>query len=230
MRIWRAIAGGVLAVLAGGGSAAAQGGDQLAERVQALRTSLERSQAALHGYEWIETTVVSVGGEERSRRQMRCYWGADGRVQKLPLSATPPGDGPRGLRGRIAERRKEEIEETIERAIAQVHRYVPPEPARLEARYAAGLSSIQVLDPGRRVRVDFRDYLRSGDRLGIEIAVDDDRLLGIEVATYLESPSQAVTLVVAMGRLADGTTYAERATLDAPEERLRVVVENSGYR
>jgi hypothetical protein len=34
-------------------------------------------------YEWIETTAVSVKGEEKSRTRKRCDYGADGKLEKV---------------------------------------------------------------------------------------------------------------------------------------------------
>ena len=45
------------------------------QRVAAIKQSLAQSQAALKAYEWIETTAVSLKGEEKSRTQNRCYYG-----------------------------------------------------------------------------------------------------------------------------------------------------------
>jgi hypothetical protein len=39
------------------------------ERVGAIKATLAASQATLRQYEWIETTVVSLKGEEKSRKQ-----------------------------------------------------------------------------------------------------------------------------------------------------------------
>ena len=55
------------------------------ERVVALKASLAASQAILKQYEWVETTVVSLKGEEKSRQMNRCYHGAAGRVTLQPL-------------------------------------------------------------------------------------------------------------------------------------------------
>ena len=55
------------------------------QRVGMLKQWLQASQAQLRHYEWIETTVVSVKGEEKSRQQNRCYHGAEGKVQKVPV-------------------------------------------------------------------------------------------------------------------------------------------------
>ena len=64
---WRPLVGVVaLASVAGfGHPAAAKTAPQ--ERVAAIKQALQDSMAALRQYEWVETTVVSVKGEEKSR-------------------------------------------------------------------------------------------------------------------------------------------------------------------
>lgn len=201
-----------------------------AERVAQLKATLAASQTALRQYEWIETTVVSLKGEEKSRQQQRCYYGADGGVQKVDLSSTPEPAKKRGLRGKIAEKKKEELTDYMKNAVALVKTYVPPSPAKLQAAKDAGKVSIDMLEPGKRARLNFRDYQKPGDNLGVEMDLVSNRPLGLKVATYLKDAQDAVTLDVQMGQLNDGTTYPAGVALDAKAEQLTVVVKHSGYR
>src|ERR1017187_10918142 len=79
------------------------------ERVAALKATVAASQIILRQYEWIETTVITLKGEEKSRKQERCYYGADGVLQKVQVDATPAPAAKRGLRGKIIENKKEEL-------------------------------------------------------------------------------------------------------------------------
>ena len=81
-----------------------------AEQIAALKKSVSESQASLHHYEWIETTVISMKGEEKSRTQSRCYYDATGSLQKVEQNthADQGGRKPRGLRGKIVEKKTEE--------------------------------------------------------------------------------------------------------------------------
>jgi hypothetical protein len=201
-----------------------------AERAAALKESMAASQAVLRQYEWIETTVVSFKGEEKSRKQNRCYYGADGGVQKVPVAAAPPPEKKRGLRGKIAESKKEELTDYMQQAVALVKTYVPPAPARIQAAKDAGKVSLDILQPGKAVRLNFRDYAKPGDTLSAEVDLVNDRLLGLKVKTYLEDAKDAVNLDARFAALADGTAYPDKITLDAPAKQLRVAVDNSGYR
>ncbi|MEE9141719.1 MAG: hypothetical protein V3U59_03325 [Gammaproteobacteria bacterium] len=202
------------------------------ERVAMLKQELQASQAQLRAYEWIETTVISKGGEEKSRKRNTCYYSVDGTLQKVPVAdgAEPESSGPRGpLRKRIAAQKKEEITEYMQQAIALVHSYVPPDPNRIQQVVNAGKLTVNVIEPGRRVRLEFGDYMKSGDVLSVDIELPTNRLLGMHVSSYLDTAKDAVQLDVAMGVLPDGTIYAANTTLDARAKEILVAIENSGY-
>ena len=200
------------------------------ERVAALKATVAASQVVLRQYEWIETTVVSLKGEEKSRKQERCYYGADGGLQKVEVSQSPEAAKKRGLRGRIIEKKTEELTDYMKNAVSLVKSYVPPNPAKIQAAKDAGKVTIEVLEPGKRARLNFRDYEKAGDNLGVEVNLANNRPLGIKVATYLDDAKDVVLLEVRMGQLNDGTTYASDITLDAKAKNLTVAVQNSGYR
>ncbi len=200
------------------------------ERVIALKTNLEQSQNALRQYEWVETTVVSLKGEEKSWKQSACFYGADGKVTKVLLTPPAPEEKKRGLRGKIAEEKKEELTDYMKEAVNLVHQYVPPDPARILAVKDAGKVSLQLLEPGRRARLTFADYLKSGDNLSIDVDPTSNRLLAVNVKSYLDSDKEPVTLAVTFGTLNDGTTYASETVLDAKGKKLQVTTQNSGYR
>jgi len=200
------------------------------ERAALLKATMAASQEVLKQYEWIETTVVSLKGEEKSRKQARCYYGADGGVQKVEVTSTPPPEKKRGLRGKIAASKQEELTDYMKSAIALVKSYVPPSPAKIQAAKDAGKVSIDLLQPGKRARLNFRDYAKPGDNLGVEVDLVSNRPLGVKVSTYLEDAKDAVTLDVRMGQLNDGTTYPSDVALDAKAKKLTLTVKNSGYR
>lgn len=223
---------GALAVLLAVGFTSQAGTQQpsVEERVAALKASLALSQAVLKQYEWVETTVISLKGEEKSRQLNRCYHGADGGVTKVPLTTPPPQQKKRGLRGKIVENKKEELTEYMQQAVELVKSYVPPDPARIQAAKEAGKVTVDILKKGERVRLNFRDYVKPGDTLGVEIDTAGNRLLGLKVGSYLENAKDPVTLSVKFAQLADGTSYAQTTKLDATKKKVKVQVDNAGYR
>lgn len=201
------------------------------QRVAMLKQWLDASQAQLRGYEWIETTTVTKGGEEKSHKQNTVYYGADGKLQKVPLAGATEASAPRGpIRGRIAANKKEELTDYMQSAAELIHSYIPPTPDRIQQAVNAGKLSVNMTQPGRQVRLEFKDYLKTGDLLGIDVELPTNRLLGMNVSSYLDTPKDAVQMNVTMSVLSDGTIYTEKSVLDAPAKGIAVTVENSGYR
>ena len=200
------------------------------ERVAILKGTFAASQANLRQYEWIETTVVSLNGEEKSRKQQRCYYGADGVLQKVLVDASPPPPTKPGLRGRIIANKTAELTDYMKSAVSLVKSYLPPDPAKIQASQDAGKVSIQVLDPGKRAQVNFHDYQKPGDNLAVVINLANNVVAGIGVSSYLDSPTDVVTLDAKMGQLNDGTIYTSDTTLNAAAKNLTVTVQNTGYR
>ncbi len=218
-------------LIASSGVATAQAPQpSLQERVAGLKATFAASQVALRQYEWIETTVVSLNGEEKSNKQQRCYYGADGALQKVLIDASPPPQPKPGLRGRIIANKKAELTTYMQNAVGLVKSYVPPDPAKIQAEKDAGKVSIQVLEPGKRAQINFADYQKPGDNLAISIDIANNIVSGLGVSTYLDSPTDVVTLSADMGQLNDGTIYTSSITLNAAAKNLIVTVRNSGYR
>lgn len=208
-----------------------------ADKMQALRDSLAFSKEQIKAYEWIETIIVQRDGEQKARIQNRVYYGADGKLQKVQVSSTtaqPSGRTPRGVRGairaKVVENKKEELSDYMKAAVRTVKLYVPPDPDEIKKAREAGKVSFTPLEPGKRARLDFRDYEKPGDTLSMEMDFANRRIAGIAVKSYIDDPSDVVALNGRFQTLPDGVTYAERVVLDAPAKDMTVVVTNSGHR
>lgn len=219
-----------IAVLVAGHVVAQEGPAGVEARVTALKQSIAESQARLRKYEWVETTIVSLKGEEKDRKQQRCYYGSDGKVQKILLDeekAAAPSGG--RLKQRVVQKKTGEMKDYMESAGALIQRYVPPSPADIDSakqRQKIVLRPVQ----GGRARVEFSDYLQPGDLMAIDVDAAANRLVGLSVNTYLEKAEDAVTLTVGFATLPDGTNYTGQTTLNAKAKNITVVVQNSGHR
>jgi hypothetical protein len=202
------------------------------DHVAAIKQSLQQSMAALRQYQWVETTAVSLKGEEKSRTQATCYYGADGKVQKTPVAPAAAGDSkkPRGIKGKIVENKKEEISGAAKEAVALVKQYVPPDPARIQAAKDAGRLSVTPPDPTGKVVVVIKDYLKAGDSMTIELNAATDVISSLAVATFTDTAKDAVGMKVTWGSFADGTLYPAKTHLDVASQNLAVAIENSGYK
>lgn len=202
------------------------------DKVGALKQSLQASLAALRHYEWVETTAISLKGEKKSEDQNRCYYGAEGTLQRVPLGGASDDGGKkvRGLRGKIAEGKKEGLSESMHEALALVKQYVPPDPAKIQAAKDAGRITLTPPDKEGRVKIVIKDYLKTGDSLSAEMDAATNRFGGIAVSSYTDKAKHAVVMNISFGAFADGTVYPAQVALDIKEEKLTVNIANTGYR
>jgi hypothetical protein len=207
-----------------------------ADAVAALKQTLQQGMAKARQYEWVETTIISLKGEEKARKQNRCYYGADGKVQKVPLDQPAAQEKPQaggGRKGRmkekVVENKKDDMQEYMKSAAALIHSYVPPDPAKIQAAKDAGRVATTP-QAGGAVSVAISDYLQPGDALTVGLEPAAGKLLSLAVNTYLEKKEDTVTLNVKMNTLADGALYAAETKLDAKAKNITVVIQNTGHR
>ena len=157
------------------------------DKVAALKTSLAANEKLQKQYRWVETTVMSMKGEEKSRIQKQCFYGPDGKVQKQQLTAPPPEEpAPGGVKGKIVAKKKAEISEVMKQAVALVQSYVPPDPQRIQATKTAGNLAMSPTGPDS-MRLDLRNYVKSGDTLSLGLDMARYALQTVSVKSYLES-------------------------------------------
>jgi len=200
------------------------------ERITAIKASLAQSAQNVKQYEWIETTVLSLKGEEKSNTQKRCYYGADGTLEKVDVAPPAEDKGKPGLRGKVIANKKEEMADYMGSAVALLKTYIPPDPAKIEAAKKAGTISTTPLAGGKTMKVDVKDYEKPGDDLSFVIDMTSNKIIGIGVASYLTDATDAVTLDVTMGALDDGTGYPSTITLNGVSKQIKVDVSNAGYK
>ena len=223
-----AVAGLALAVLVAFGPASSQ--DPTAARVAAVKQWLMQSKAQMKGYQWIETTVVSHEGEEKSKTTKSCFYDVTGALQKVEMSSTPPPKTKGGIRGAIQKDKMKEMSDYMQKAVALVKSYAPPSPEKIQASKDAGKMSVDLLAGGQSVKLHFKDYHLPGDDLWVTLDTVNNHILALGVSSYIDEPKDAVTLSATVGALPDGTGYIEKMTLDATAKKVQVVVTNSGYR
>ena len=128
------------------------------------------------------------------------------------------------LKEKVVENKKDDIKDYMEKAVALIQSYVPPKPEQVQAAKDAGKMAVQ------GAKIEFKDYLKPKDLLTIEIDPSGTRLSKVSVASYIDSPDDAVTLNVVFGALPDGTAYTQQTTLDAKAKNITVVLTNSGHK
>ena len=207
----------------------AQGNPEIQQKLAAVRQSLAQNKAALRQYSWTSQTQISLNGEVKKTTQDSCRYGPDGQVQKTPIGP-PPQQQPqkRGVRGRVVERKTDELEDYMQRAVALIKDYVPPSPDAMQQAFQSGNASVREAGPGV-IGLQLQNYLKQGDSMSLNFNEAAKVLSSISINTYLDGPQDAVTLQVGFQTLPDGTNYAATEMLNVAAKKLQVQVQNSNY-
>lgn len=202
--------------------------DVLKERLAAAKQAAAANQKALRAYSWIEKTEVFVKGELKSTKVDSCRYGLTGEVEKTPVVVPPPPQSGRGLKGRIAKGKIEDMTAELKATAALVHRYVPPDPGLIQVVLNAGTASISQAGP-QNLAVKFPGYAKAGDALTLTFEKAIKTLRQIDVTTWVEKPEEPASLKVTMRSLPDGTDYPSGIVLGIPHSKVEVRITNSNY-
>ena len=204
----------------------------LQQHIAQIKQSVAKNQAALRKYTWTETTEISLKGEVKKRTKKECHYGPDGTVVKTPIegeqSQQSGGKKPRGLRGKIVEKKVDELKDYGERFGSLIRHYVPPDPDRMRASFQAGNASLE--GGGGEAALGFKDYYKQGDKVTLTFDTAAKQIRGYDVASFLDGPKDVATLTAKFANLDDGTNYVSETVLDSQEKQLRIRITNTDHR
>ena len=202
-------------------------------RIEAVKQSLATSLAALKQYEWSQKVVVSMKGEEKARKDYKCSYGPDGKLKKVPAAPADTAEAKkkRGIRGKVAKNKKEDIEAALKASTALLDQYSPLEAARLQTAKNTGNVSVSVPGADNRVRITIKNYLKPGDVVELEVDGVKNTLQSVSITSTMEHANAKgpVAAKVTYAAMADGTLYPAQQVLDLKAQSLTIDIENSGY-
>jgi hypothetical protein len=220
----------LLAALCAAGVVRAQQPD-MAGRVAALKANIAANQQALHKYQWLQTTKISVKGEVKQTQISSCaYQAGQAKPVCTEMSSTPaekPSGGP--LKRKIIEDKIAQMKAMMDSVKTLIAMDVPPEPARIEAARAAGNIAIAPDPASGAVRLVITNYAQKGDAYTLIVGDSSKMLRSATIATWLNDPTRAVTLRVTFDKLGDGTRYASSKILDVSADEIQVAVTATNY-
>jgi hypothetical protein len=207
----------------------AQQGGGTPEKLAAVKQAAAANQQALRQYRWTEMIQVSVNGEVKANRQMACQYGADGKPACTPMGPPPQQEQARGIRGRVAEHKKEDMQDYMQQVKAVIGMYVPPEATRMQNAFQAGNTSIAPMPGSGEAGLAFKNYAQPGDAMSLDFRMATKKLAGISVNTYVGDPSSPVSMTVQFAQLPDGTNYPSQIVVNAAAKGIQVTQSNVNY-
>jgi hypothetical protein len=205
---------------------------ELQQHLAEIKQSTAENQQKLHQYQWTETTQVTLKGQLKPPKQSLNHYGPDGKVQKIPVDASPQQQQQQSGRGgrvkqRIIEKKKEEAKDYGEQVKNLLSLYVPPDPQRMQQAFQSGKASLN--KGSGTAEIVFHDYALPGDQMTLSFSTEAKKIRALNVKTYMDDPKDAVTLAVQFASLPDGTNYVQGTTLNATAKQLQVTTTNSNY-
>ena|SRR5215472_1364011 len=200
---------------------------ELQEKLAAVKQAAAENKQKLQQYQWIETTQLTLKGDQKPATQNSCRYGPDGQVQKTPMG--PPPQQPSGgrVKQRVIAKKKEEMKDYMQDVKGVLGMYVPPDPQRMQQAFQAG--NVTLNPASGAVNLVFTNYAQPGDKMTLTFDTATKKITNLNVDTYMGEAKDKVTLQVQMGSLPDGTNYPAQTVLGASAKQLTVTTTNSNY-
>ena len=206
-------------------------------KIASIKEAMARNQQQLARYMWQEQQTVSVKGEIKKQMLYVVQLGPDGKPLKQQLSESPEpssDDDSSGRRGRIRERiiekKTEEFKQYGQQIAALVQSYAQPDPQRLQQAFQQGNAMLGGSGVPGQVQLQVRNYVKPGDSVQLIFNAQKKELEAINVSSYLDGPSDTVTLSARFSQLPDGTNHVDSAVVNGVSKNLTVNIQNMNYR
>ena len=145
------------------------------------------------------------------------------------MGAPPQQQDKRGLRGRIVEKKTDEMKEYMQQVQSLLAMYVPPNAELMQQAFQKKNVSLDKNMGSSDVQLVFKNYAKNGDQMTMGFNPATKKITTINVNTYMDNPQDAVTLAVQMATLPDGTSYAQQTVLNATAKQIQVTTTSTNF-
>jgi hypothetical protein len=204
---------------------------EVQQRVAEFKQASAANKAALAHYTWQEQQTTSIKGEVKKQQVYQVSVGPDGQQQKTQIGgsqAAPPPSGGR-LKQHVIEKKTAEFKDYGEQIADLAKQYTQPDPERLQAALQAGNVSLQPGGGEGEVKLIIKNYIKPNDQVTFVFNREQKALQSVQVSSYLDSPSDGVTIAAEFAKLPDGTNHVAGTQINGVSKQLTVVTQNSNY-
>jgi hypothetical protein len=204
------------------------------QRIAAIKESSAKNKQALAQYTWQEQDTISLKGEVKKQVLYQVRTGPDGKPQKTSLTPTPaPAAESGGRHGRVkakvVENKKEEYKDYGDQIGALGHKYAQVDPQLLEQALKDGNITMKPGGDDSEPSLVIANYLKPKDSMTIAFSKANKAIQSVQISSYLDSPSDAVNIVVTFDKLPDGTNHVSTINVEGVSKKLTIAIQNSGY-
>ena len=134
------------------------------------------------------------------------------------------------MKEKVIENKKEEYKEYGQKMAALAHSYVPPDRAKLQQAFQEGNVKLGAGATAGLVQLLITNYVKPNDSMTITFDKASKAIQGVQIASYMDAPSDVVKIAVQFAKLADGTNHIATMAVEGVSKQLKVAVENSSYK
>ena len=195
---------------------------------QKLAQAQKQNAQALRQYTWKSRTEIRKGGETKNVQLALHRYDINGMLQKTTVSSTPQQQLPtRGIRGLIAQKKKEDFMETLEGLGALARSYAELSPDAMQ-RFMGTASVTPEMNPQQKLlRVSGGNILQPGDSMTVWLDAVSRKQRRVEIHTTLDR--KPVKIVSDFQDLPAGPSYMARSVVEYPSADLSLITENFDY-
>jgi hypothetical protein len=203
---------------------------EVQQQVSDVQQSMAKNKEALASYTWNEVVTISLKGEEKKQQHYQVRLGPDLKPEKTSLDPPPPPPSGGRLKQHVIAKKTDEYTDYAEQMKALAQQYVPPDKDLLEQARAQGNITLgQTPGAPDQVQLIIHNYLKPGDSMTLVFDKVQKRLLGLQIASYMDGPSDAMNLTVQFDQLPDGTNHVSGLTINGVSKQLNIAIQNGNY-
>jgi hypothetical protein len=203
----------------------AQGGAK-----EKFQQAQKQNATAQRQYTWMSRTELFLKGESKNEKVESVHYNNQGQLEKTVVESTPQQQDQGGgrLKQHIIEKKKKEFQELMEGLgdLAQSYAHLTPDQMQALAQNAS-ISQGQG-DMQGTMRIQSTNVVVQGDTM--TLWVDPQTFLFRQVQIDSIYDKKPMNLSVEFQDLPNGPTVPARTTLDYPDKKVRVLIENSEYK
>ena len=202
---------------------------QMEQKLMAIKQKMAANKQKLAQYTWQETESISLKGEVKDTKVYQVTMSPNGPQKTLINNEKAESGGREGrLKRHIIEKKTEEFQEYGQQIGALAKQYTTPDPDRLMQAKQQGNVSLQLGGNGT-VNLIIKSYVKPNDQVTLTINDQTKAIVAAHIQSYLNDPSDAVTISAQFAQLPDGTNHVASMTINGESKHLTVNEQNSNY-
>ena len=195
---------------------------------QKFAQSQKQNAQALRQYTWKSRTEIQKRGETKSVQLALMRYDIGGTLQKTLISGTPQQQLPtRGIRGLIAQKKKESFLEKLNSLSSLAKSYSELSPDEMRRVMATAIVTPEVGSQQKMIRIKCSNVLQPGDSMTMWVDAVTGKQRRVEIQTTLDK--MPVWVASDFQDLPNGPTYMARFVVDYPSEELTLITDNFDY-